>query len=199
MDRYLHPGDYTIQIRSEIKTLLGGADEKKLAIAETAAANQMKSYLKKRYDISNIFFLFSKFDPALVYTQPAAVGELGKLVYFRLAASTADEDYAVYQCITTTTAGQSPESHPAKWQLFTSRNSFIMMMLADCTIYHLHSGHASRLIPEERKNRYQDVLDWLKLAGKGEIDADLPQLAIDDAEATSDIRYNSHELEDQRW
>lgn len=198
MDRYLHPGDYTAQVRSEIKTLVGGTDEKKLMVAEKAAVSEMKSYLSKRYDVAKIFYLFSKFDPAVAYTAGATAADLGKLVYYKKNTE-ADESYIVYECITNTAAGESPESHPAKWEEFTGRNPFIVMRLVDMVMYHIHSKDASRLMPKIREDRYQDALDWLKMVGAGKVDADLPQLAIDDANFVSEIRYNSHPAEDHRW
>jgi phage gp36-like protein len=198
MQRYLHPGDYTMQIRKEIKDLLGGADEGKLIVAENAAVGQMKSYLKKLYDIDKIFYLISKWDPAIVYQAPADPEQLGTLAFFK-ADTAADEQYKVYQVVTTTAAGESPESAAAKWSLFTSRNPFVIMYLVDITLYHLHSKDASRLMPKVREERYADALDWLKMVGKGEINADLPQKTVDDPGFVSDIRFNSNPPENQRW
>lgn len=197
MDRYLHPADYAFQARKEIRELLGGMDEKKLILAEQAAVREMKSALKKRYDISKIFFSFKIFDAALVYTNPVDDLVLGPLVYFKKNTD-ADESYQVFECIETTTVGQSPESHPAKWKEFV-RDAFVMMYLVDITLYHLHSKDATRLIPKIREDRYQDVKDWLKMVASGEIDADLPQLATTDENYVSDMRFNSHPVEDQRW
>jgi hypothetical protein len=189
MDRYLTPADYSIQIRNEIKTLIGGADEKKLVIAESAAVSQMKSYLKKLYDISQIFFLIKgAHDPAIAYTA-------GSLVYYK-ESTEKDESYLVYEAIADVPASAWDIT---KWNLFTKRNPFVIMYAVDITLYHIHSKDATRLIPEVREKRYNVALDWLELVGAGKIDADLPQIPDTSDAYSSDIRYNSHEAENQRW
>jgi phage gp36-like protein len=190
MERYLHPGDYSIQIRTEIKTLVGGADEKKLVLAEHAAVGQMKSWLKKRYDIAQIFFLLKgAHDQAKAYS-------LGNLVYYK-ETSESVEDYKVYQA-NANIAANTPWNLN-NWTLFTDRNPFIILYLVDLTLYHLHSKDAARLIPKVREDRYQDALDWLKGVAEGLIDADLPQLVETDPEYKPEIRYNSHPAENHRW
>jgi phage gp36-like protein len=192
MDRYIHPGDYTMQIRKEIKDFLGGSDEVKLIVAETAAVGEMKSYLKKRYDINQIFFLMKKHDAALAWTT-------GSIVYYK-ANSDADEKYQVWEAIADVAAnGPLPGADVSKWAPFAKRNPFINMYLVDITLYHLHSPNAQRTMPETRETRYADALAWLRMVGKGEIDADLPQLPTTDVNYNPDIRFNSHPLENQRW
>lgn len=196
MERYLHPGDYSIQIRSEIKTLVGGADEKKLVLAEHAAVGQMKSWLKKRYDIAQIFFLMKgEHDQALAYS-------LGDLVYYKEAGQSV-EDYKVYSANAAIPAATAWNA--SNWTLFTDRNPFVLLYLVDLTLYHLHSKDAARAIPKVREDRYQDALDWLKGVAEGVIDADLPQVSeldengADNPNYKPDIRFNSHTSENQRW
>ncbi len=196
MERYLHPGDYSIQIRSEIKNLVGGADEKKLILAEHAAVGQMKSWLKKRYDIGKILFLLKgEHNQTLAYS-------LGDLVYYKENGETV-EDYKVYEA--TADIAANTAWAPANWTLFTERNPFVILYLVDLTLYHLHSKDASRVIPKVREDRYQDALDWLKGVAEGMIDADLPQVSeLDENGAENpnyapDIRYSSHPNENQRW
>lgn len=74
-----------------------------------------------------------------------------------------------------------------------ARNSFVIMIAIDCALYHLYSSIAPNKIPEHRSERYQDALEWLKLAAKGEAIADLP--LIKDAttgEDKSSVRINSN-------
>jgi len=74
-----------------------------------------------------------------------------------------------------------------------ARNSFVIMITIDCALYHLYSSIAPNKIPEHRSERYQDALEWLKLAAKGEAVADLP--LIKDAttgEDKSSVRISSN-------
>jgi phage gp36-like protein len=193
MDRYLHPGDYSFQIRKEIKDLLGGADEKKLNVAENAAVEEMRSYLKKRYDIDNIFFLISAFDVSKPWPKDS-------LIYYKANNTDGDETTQVFKASADVPANDpAPLASGTKWVLFTGRNPFVIMKLVDITLYHLHSKDSSRLISKVREDRYQDAQDWLKLVAKGEIDANLPQKAQDDPTVSSEIRFNSHPVENFRW
>ncbi len=55
-----------------------------------------------------------------------------------------------------------------------TRNAFIVMIVIDCTLYHLYTNTAPDRIPVHRSQRYQDALEWLKSVAKGETTADLP-------------------------
>lgn len=70
-----------------------------------------------------------------------------------------------------------------------SRDDYIIMITIDITIYHLWAKKAPKSIPEHRKERYSDALDWLTNVGSGEIPTDLPQLPAD--EYKGDIRIQS--------
>lgn len=70
-----------------------------------------------------------------------------------------------------------------------NRDDYIIMITIDITIYHLWAKKAPKSIPEHRKERYSDALDWLTNVGSGEIPTDLPQLPTD--EYKGDIRLRS--------
>lgn len=55
-----------------------------------------------------------------------------------------------------------------------NRDAYIVMITIDCTLYHLYSSVAPNKMPEHRSNRYQDVIEWLKLIAEGKANADLP-------------------------
>lgn len=57
-----------------------------------------------------------------------------------------------------------------------NRDSYIVMIVLDCTLYHLYTATVPNKIPQIRAERYQDALDWLKSVAKGEETADLPLL-----------------------
>lgn len=60
------------------------------------------------------------------------------------------------------------------WTAGDNRNQQIVTYLIDITLYHIHSRIAPRNIPDLRVKRYDDALQWLKMAAKGEITAALP-------------------------
>ena len=66
-------------------------------------------------------------------------------------------------------------------------NPEFTMITIDCALYHLYSSLAPNKIPEHRSNRYQDVMEWLKMMAEGKGSADLP-LLVD--ETTGEVKDN---------
>ncbi len=197
MQRYLHPGDYSIQIRNDITAILTGDKETIMAMAEAARVSFMKGEFARRYDVAKIFRLMAEFEPLRTYA-PAAIADDSEMVFYKPAAAGADE-YKIYQPLAQTVAGESPETNPLKWQEYGGRNPFVVLKLVDLISYDLHSKHARRAMPETVRERYLEARDWVTRVGDGLIDADLPLLDAETEAAASDIRYNSHEAEDNRW
>lgn len=54
------------------------------------------------------------------------------------------------------------------------RNPQVVMYLVDMALYHLHSRQNPRNVPQIRQDRYQQVIDWLKLVRKGGLSCGLP-------------------------
>ena len=198
MQRYLHPGDYSIQIRSEIKALITEGSDMKLAVAETARVSYMKGKFNRRYDIANIFFLMTEYDDALTFAPAADENSTGDLIYF-LPTGEPVENTQVYECIEQTVAGESPETAPTKWQVFNRRNPFVNLKLIDLIIYDLNAKYARRSMPQTVVDRYMDAKEWVDEVSAGDIDADLPQKSITDPGFSVDLRFNSHPCENQRY
>jgi len=79
------------------------------------------------------------------------------------------------------------------------RNSHIVMIVLDCSLYHLYTP-IPRKMPDIRAQRYQDAIDWLKLAAKGENTADLPPLTDDSGNSMIGIKISSkYPSEINRW
>lgn len=68
-----------------------------------------------------------------------------------------------------------------------TRNAYIVMITIDCALYHLYCSIAPNKIPEHRNNRYQDVIEWLKLMAEGKGYADLPLIKD---ETTGEVKDN---------
>lgn len=92
-----------------------------------------------------------------------------------------------YDCDTIFSASNDPDE----------RDQFIVVITIDITLYHLYSQTGHKDVPEHRSQRYQDALDWLKAAGKGEIGADLPTLPSEDN--PGEIRISSNPPENHTW
>jgi hypothetical protein len=197
MQRYLHPGDYSIQVRNEIANLLSENKENILQLAENARVSYMRGEFARRYDTAAIFKLMTEFDPAATYT-PAVAPATGPYIYFKPAAAGPDA-YKIYVPVVATAAGESPESHANKWQEYSARNPFVVLKLVDLILYDLHSKYARRVMPQTVIDRYNEAKEWITRVGDGRIDADLPVLSSEIAPENSDIRYGSHEVEDNRW
>lgn len=67
-----------------------------------------------------------------------------------------------------------------------NRNAYIVMITIDCALYHLYCSIAPNKIPEHRSNRYQDVMEWLKMIAEGKGYADLPLIADETTGETKD-------------
>ena len=81
-----------------------------------------------------------------------------------------------------------------------TRNKHIVMVCLDLMIYHLYTSIAPNLMPDSRANRYQDCIDWLKSAGKGDTPADLPRRLDENGEEKFTMRISSkYKKENQRW
>ncbi len=81
------------------------------------------------------------------------------------------------------------------------RDDFIVTITIDIALYHLYSQSGSKDISQVRQDRYTDALDWLKEAGKGEINSGLP--GYPDTEpgepVLNDIRMISDPSDDNRY
>lgn len=69
------------------------------------------------------------------------------------------------------------------------RDDYIIMITIDIAIYHLWAKKAPKVIPEHRKVRYSDALDWLTNVGSGTMPTDLPQLSHESY--VGDVRISS--------
>lgn len=78
-----------------------------------------------------------------------------------------------------------------------ARDEFIITICIDIALYHLYSQTGNKDIPTHRQTRYDDALEWLRDAGKGEINTDLPSNLTDDN--PGEVRLFSKPPENHRW
>lgn len=72
-----------------------------------------------------------------------------------------------------------------------SRNAYIVMIMVDIVLYHIHSRINPNQVPQIRIDRYYSALDWLKAVNAGKITPDLPPLDTDNTNTV--IAYGSNE------
>ena len=82
-----------------------------------------------------------------------------------------------------------------------TRNAYIVMITIDCALYHLYCSIAPNKIPEHRSNRYQDVMEWLKMMAEGKGYADLPMIKDENTgEEKDNFRLSSkNTYNDNKW
>lgn len=61
-----------------------------------------------------------------------------------------------------------------------TRNSLVLMMAIDITIYHLFSIHNPQKMSQIRKDRYDRAVEWLKQVSKGDIAIEGAKRLMDD-------------------
>jgi phage gp36-like protein len=81
-------------------------------------------------------------------------------------------------------------------KIFTSqgaeRNSVIVMILIDITLYHLSSWLPARMSGEVRKERYDAAIKWLSGVQKGTIQPSLPTIDTDtDTDTGNPVKWGS--------
>ncbi|MCO7355760.1 DUF1320 domain-containing protein [Riemerella anatipestifer] len=80
------------------------------------------------------------------------------------------------------------------------RNSHIVMIVLDCTLYHLYTSTVPKKMPDIRSQRYQDAIDWLKLVAQGEAVADLPKPKSEEGKELLGLKISSkYEANNHRW
>lgn len=80
------------------------------------------------------------------------------------------------------------------------RDSYIVMIVIDCILYHLYTATVPKKMPTIREERYQDALDWLKSVAKGEETTDLPKIKDESGNDMLGIKLASkYSASNQRW
>ena len=80
------------------------------------------------------------------------------------------------------------------------RNAHIVMIVIDCTLYHLYTSIIPDRMPDIRSVRYQDAVDWLKMVGSGQAVADLPKLKDENGQEITGMKMSSkYKPNNHRW
>ena len=79
------------------------------------------------------------------------------------------------------------------------RDRYIVTVVIDLALYHLYSQTGMKDIPQHRQQRYQDVLDWLKEVGSGNITAELPLILPEGGEDMGEFMFQSRKPQNHKW
>ncbi|MPM00632.1 hypothetical protein SDC9_46860 [bioreactor metagenome] len=74
-----------------------------------------------------------------------------------------------------------------------NRSQIIVMLCRDIALYHMHAVVNPNVVPDIRKDRYDEAIDWLKQVSRLKINPDLPLLSTD---TKNYIRYGSNTKHD---
>lgn len=75
------------------------------------------------------------------------------------------------------------------WTLGDARDQQMVTYITDLVLFHIHSRIAPRNIPDLRVKRYDDALNWFKMAATGEI---TPALPLTQPKQGNRIRFGGH-------
>lgn len=179
---FLTPADYPSQIRNDVLNTITAGNDYLQYQAEQKAQTQIISYLHHRYDVSSIFIDVPKYDNTVTYEQ-------GDMVYY--------DDNGTYKLYVAKqqTTGNDP-TNTTYWALNDARNKHMVRLTVDITLYLLHQANANETMPDYIKQNYEDALEWLNKAAKGEIGTDLPLITDDPG---NPVRAGSDTQQSHYW
>lgn len=201
---FIKLSDYYSLIRDEILEVIVENDHSIRRQAESAAIEEMRSYLTSRYKTDEIFIDVPAFQLNTTYVLGDVVEYEGSFYtptvnivpqnYVPPYVYSYTKDYTngdnvfftdgqIYECQIISSIGVPPPNMN-HWQLIGAgewtvtadpRNALIKMYLIDLVLYHLHARINPRDTPEQRKDRYKQVIGWLKKVSDGHINPHLPK------------------------
>jgi hypothetical protein len=189
---YITDTEYNSFIQTDnLTAILGTAN---VDLCENIAVEEIKTYLRHRYDVEYDFRGIEAYDALIEYNGLDRVLYNGVVKYFTapyplfsLTTSYIVGDLAytlsggVYECVKNSVGYNYSDADYFVYNSTPSyaagtvpteiddRNVQSIMYCIDISLYHLLTRIAPRNIPQHRIDRYGMALDWLKKIGKGEI------------------------------
>jgi len=190
MNYFLVSDDYSTLIESTDLAIIDGADNDILGQSLNTALEEVKGYIRNRYNENEIFKTIQVTSDGLNIT--ASNGD-------RLYQSTTKKHYV---CIKDATSKGITET-----EYFTQideRNPKIVQVVIDILLYHLHSRISPRNIPVHRRLRYDGddpaqrggAIGYLKQVQKGVI---TPNLPVTDNSDQSSHRVGYGTADTSKW
>lgn len=148
--------------------------------AENAAVEMMKTHLRMRFLVDELFIDVWEYDEDQTYN----------------AGDHVEHDGSIYYAETAST-GITPVDTAAEWNLGDLRRPELVMMAVDMTIYHLFAKIASRQTPQDVSERYGDALSWLKDVSRGKLAPEYPEIGT--SAPSNVMRWGSQTKLNQRY
>ena len=150
---------------------------------ENAAVEQIKTHLRKRYDVNEMFIDVRIWSGIVTYSIGDHVEHEGS-IYYASQASTNEDPSAV---------------DSEYWTLGDLRDPYLILIVLNITVYHLHTKVSKRLTPQDVADNYADALDWLKGVSKGEFVPNFPELIPDADTQTNHFQFGSQAKLNHRY
>jgi hypothetical protein len=147
---YLKSADYKKRIKDEVLIAITNGDITIREDAELSAIEEAKGYLSSRYDIRVAFLDYDIFDPLATYN----IGD-------RSIIGTSVQELF-----------ESPTSGLV-WKTIFQRSALLTTLVIDIVLYRLCRINP-RMQPELYEDRYEQAVEWLKAAAKGDTNAMIP-------------------------
>ncbi len=130
---YLRVRDYIKTIQDANLLQIISSDDTIRLEAEIAAEAEVKGYLTQKYDTDKEFTETTVWDPTVSYKAENLVW-LDATAFSALSVYSPEDimlftDGYVYSCLTLTTAGQTPVTHPLKWSNLGLKNKLYYVTL----------------------------------------------------------------------
>jgi hypothetical protein len=182
---FLLKSDYSAQIKLDLLNTVIDSQDYLRTDAEVAAQTEMEGYLRGKYDLSACFIDLQPWHHLQQYSIGAAVlqGTTSVTVPGPNGVGTVQLQVPVLYVATGPSIGVQPVPPAAPgapavgpWEQRDPRHALLKMYLIDATLYHLHSRSNPRAVPDVRRDRYDQVIDWLKDCRTGKVSPGLPLL-----------------------
>lgn len=167
--RYLRDSDYRYKITEhDFGTILEDEANTELFIfdAEIKAQEQISLFLRKRYDLTELFKTYPDHKTGVTYTT-------GDTVWYSISNSP-DWSYDTYLYSPYSTTSSLPTSN--KWRIVEPRYPLIMDWMVTISLYKLHERLSPDNIPTHRKDAYDEVMKLLKMVQDERLSPDFPEI-----------------------
>ena len=178
---FLFPADFEKVVRTDIREIITNSDDTLLTDAEESAISEMKTYLRPRYKLVDMFISYT--------TWAAGTYATGSRVI---------KDGVFYRALQSTTQ-TPPGSH---WVAGDERIPYLVLTTINIVMFHLYRRINPRKVPEHVSLAYERAVEWLKDIRKGtaDLDVSLYDTAAGDAnedgiqDAGQQITYGSRDI-----
>ena len=221
---FLLEGDYQTQIQPDILGIIIDDTERIRTQAEVAAIEQVKTVLAQRHDVACLFPQIKPYVVTATYETEDQV-ESGGYLYEALQQTVGNQPPVPYQdgeiystgtqvisggltynCIQDTTGTQHPTDvaywspvSPANWTLSIKRNPYLVLILVDIVLYHIHSRISPNNIPKLRIDRYTEAMEWLHEVAMGRASLTDCLNTDDEGDTTGGLDWGSNTKHGNIW